>query len=72
MLKLPIIETTSPSDMIAAIKRHRHAELAIQRLNYKARMSDFNRTLNMEHYHDAQAIKPVIERLEQRIIELEN
>lgn len=72
-------EAASAGDMIALIQAHRAKELAahrwelsVQRRNHTARMSDYNRTLNYRHYAEAQIISSAIERLEQRIAELEH
>ena len=78
MQRIPLLETTSPADMIEVIKRHRAKELAALReqyriaaANYACRMSDYRHTLNDLHWQQAQAIKADAERIRQRIAELE-
>ena len=78
MIKVPILETTSPADMIEAIKRHRAAELEacreqyrIQASNYAACMNEYRRTASSAAILQAQAIKADVEKIRQRVIELE-
>lgn len=77
MQRIPLLETTSPADMIDAIKRHRSRELSalqeqyhIAAKNYAARMSDYRHTLNDLHWQQAQQIKVDAAKIRQRIAEL--